>query len=110
MPPPALPAPPCSRAGWVRPATLLRQRRAPWKPWPPARQARFRIAARRFVVGRGLAQPDGRLRVGKWIELSGLGALFDGKYYLAEVRHRFDGATGFRSEFTAERPGLGVAR
>ena len=73
-------------------------------------EAWFRIAARRFVVGRGLAQPDGRLRVGKWIELSGLGALFDGKYYLAEVRHRFDGATGFRSEFTAERPGLGVAR
>jgi len=73
-------------------------------------EAWFRIAARRFVVGRGLAQPDGRLRVGTWVDLDGLGALFDGKYYLAEVQHRFDGAAGFRSEFTAERPGLGKAR
>ncbi len=73
-------------------------------------EAWFRTVARRFVVGRGLARPDGRLRVGKWVELAGLGALFDGKYYLAEVRHRFDGASGFRSEFTAERPGLGAAR
>jgi hypothetical protein len=38
--------------------------------------------------------------------LSGLGPLFSGKYYVAGVRHLFDGATGMRTEFTAERPGL----
>ena len=68
------------------------------------------MAARRFVVGNGLAQPNAKLRVGAIIDLDGVGPLFNGKYYLAEVRHMFDGAAGFRSEFTAERPGLGKAQ
>ncbi|HKV10074.1 MAG TPA: contractile injection system protein, VgrG/Pvc8 family [Thermoanaerobaculia bacterium] len=72
-------------------------------------EAWFRSAGRRFLVGRGLAQPNGKLRVGAWVELDGLSTLFNGKYYLAEVQHLFDGAGGFRSEFTAERPGLGRA-
>jgi len=72
-------------------------------------EAWYRMAARRFLVGRGLAQPDARLRVGVWVELEGLGSLFSGKYYLAEVQHLFDGNGGFRSEFMAERPGLGEA-
>lgn len=67
----------------------------------------FRMMARRFVVGRGVAEPDGRLRVGATVDLQGLGPLFSGKYYLAQVTHRFDGANGFRTEFCAERPGLG---
>ncbi|MEO8380050.1 MAG: contractile injection system protein, VgrG/Pvc8 family [Acidobacteriota bacterium] len=70
-------------------------------------EAWYRAAARRFLVGRGLAQPNAKLRVGAWVELDGLGALFNGKYYLADVHHLFDGPGGFRSEFTAERPGLG---
>src|SRR5436853_6874951 len=70
----------------------------------------YRMAARRFVVGNGLAQPNAKLRVGAIIDLDGVGPLFNGKYYLAEVRHMFDGAAGFRSEFTAERPGLGKAQ
>lgn len=69
----------------------------------------YRTTARRFLVGRGLAQPNAKLRVGAWVELDGLGALFNGKYYLADVQHLFDGPGGFRSEFTAERPGLGSA-
>ncbi len=72
-------------------------------------EAWYRAAARRFVVGRGFAQPNAKLRVGVWVELDGLGPLFNGKYYLAGVQHLFDGASGFRSEFTAERPGLGKA-
>jgi hypothetical protein len=67
----------------------------------------FRAAARRFVVGRGLAQPNAKLRVGAWVELDGLGSSFNGRYYLAEVMHEFDGASGFLSQFTVERPGLG---
>ena len=70
-------------------------------------EARFRDAARRFLVGHGLAQPNAKLHVGTWIELDGLSSLFNGKYYLSEVRHLFDGTGGFRSELTVERPGLG---
>jgi phage protein D len=71
-------------------------------------EAWFRAVARRFVVGHGLAHPNAKLRVGTWVELDGVGNLFNGKYYLAAVRHVFDGTGGFRSEFTAERPGLGA--
>jgi len=72
-------------------------------------EAWFRAGARRFVTGRGIAQPDAKLRVGASVDLDGLGPLFNGKYYVAEVRHVFDGAAGFLSQFTAERPGLGAA-
>jgi phage protein D len=67
----------------------------------------FKSMARRFVTGRGVAETDARLRVGAAAELVGLGPLFSGKYYVAEVRHLFDGAAGLRTEFSAERPGIG---
>jgi uncharacterized protein len=70
-------------------------------------EAYFRMSARRFVVGRGVAQADNRLRVGGHADLQGLGPLFSGKYYVSEVRHLFDGVKGIRTEFTVERPGLG---
>ncbi len=72
-------------------------------------EAQLRMRARRFVVGRGRAQANARLRVGSFVDLDGLGKLFEGKYYLTEVRHVFDAAKGIRTEFTAERPGLGQA-
>ena len=65
---------------------------------------------RRFVVGHGVAKTTGALRVGAVLDLDGLGPLFNGKYYLAEVRHRFDAGRGLRSEFSAERAGLGRRR
>lgn len=71
--------------------------------------AHFRGLARRFVTGQGIAEPDPPLRVGSTAELSGLGPLFSGRYYVADVRHLFDGLKGLRTEFTAERPGLGRA-
>lgn len=67
----------------------------------------FRTTARRFVVGRGLCITDARVRVGATVELEGLGPLFNGKFYVSEVRHTFDFAHGLRTAFTAERPGLG---
>jgi phage protein D len=73
-------------------------------------EAHFRAIARRFVVGRGVAAPDARLRVGVYVELDGLGSLFNGKYYLSEVQHLFDGHRGLRTEFTGERPSLGQPR
>jgi phage protein D len=70
-------------------------------------EAVYRALARRFVVGHGLAQTDARLRVGRKVDLRGLGPLFSGKYCLTEVRHLFDAVRGLRTEFTAERPALG---
>jgi len=70
-------------------------------------EAAFRLAARRFVVGRGVADTDPGLRVGATVDLANLGPLFSGKYYLAEVRHLFDGVAGLRTELVAERAGLG---
>jgi phage protein D len=70
-------------------------------------KAFFKMEARRFVVGHGVARTNGKLRVGRFVELDGVGPLFNGKYYLCEVRHRFDGGRGLRTEFCAERPGLG---
>jgi len=75
-----------------------------------AAEAFFRASARRFVVGRGVMETDSRLRVGTYVDLRGLGPLFNGKYYLSEVRHRFDGVKGIRTECIAERPGLGRAQ
>jgi phage protein D len=69
--------------------------------------AYFRSIARRFVTAHGVAEPEPPLRVGTSAELTGLGPLFSGKYYVAGVRHVFDGAKGLRTEFAAERPGLG---
>jgi phage protein D len=72
-------------------------------------QAYFRMNARRFVVGRGIADANSQLRVGNQVNVKGLGPLFSGKYYLSEVMHLFDSVNGIRTEFTAERPGLGSA-
>lgn len=69
----------------------------------------FKLCARRFVVGRGTAETQAKLRVGTVVDLKNLGSLFNGNYYVVEVRHRFDSEKGLRTEFTAERAGLGPA-
>jgi phage protein D len=70
----------------------------------------LRMTARRFVTARGVAQANAKLRVGTFVDLQGLGPLFNGKYYLTQVKHVFDGKDGFRTEFSAERPGIGKAQ
>jgi len=67
----------------------------------------FKMSARRFLVGRGIAETTASLRVGAKIELQDLGPLFSGKYYVTEVVHLFDSVKGLRTEFCAERPGIG---
>jgi hypothetical protein len=67
----------------------------------------LRMTARRFVVARGAASADAKLRVGTYVDMQGLGPLFSGKYYLCHVRHVFDGLQGFLTEFIAERSGIG---
>lgn len=70
-------------------------------------EALFKMTARRFLVGRGVAQTSSKLKVGVYVDLKEIGPLFSGKYYLAEVKHVFDGTKGLRTEFVGERPGLG---
>lgn len=67
----------------------------------------MKTLARQFVIGRGVAEPNAKLRVGAFVELDGLGKLFNGKYYVAEIAHVFDSTKGFRTEFKAERTGIG---
>jgi phage protein D len=69
----------------------------------------LKMTARRFVVAHGMAQANAKLRVGTYVDLQALGPIFSGKYYLTHVKHVFDGADGFRTEFTGERPGIGRA-
>lgn len=70
-------------------------------------EASYRRMARRFVTGQGIAEGDARIRAGTHLRLQGLGALFDGRYYVTEVRHTYDLVSGLRTCFRVERPGLG---
>ena len=72
-------------------------------------EAQYRRVARRFVIGNGVAEGDARVRVGANLSLAGLGPLFDGKYYVTRARHLFESRSGLRTQFTAERPGIGRA-
>lgn len=70
--------------------------------------AYFRMSARQFVVARGLAAVQPQMHVGSFVQVASeeVGPLFGGQYYVTEVRHLFD-RTGIRTEFRAERAGLG---
>jgi len=70
-------------------------------------ESHLKRLARQFVVGRGVTEPNAKLRVGAFVELDGLGKLFNGKYYVSEIAHIFDNAKGLRTEFRAERVGIG---
>jgi phage protein D len=70
----------------------------------------FQAGARRFLRARGVAQTDARLRVGAKVDIRNVGPLFSGAYYLVDVCLTFDGARGLRTEFVAERPGIGQAQ
>lgn len=72
-------------------------------------EAHFARAARRFVLGTGVAEGDARLRVGAELELRRVGPLFEGKYTVTRVRHTFDNGNGYRTFFNVERPALGRA-
>ena len=66
----------------------------------------FKLMARRFVVGRGVAETHARLRVGGYVELDGLGR----SSAASTTSPRSDTsstARGLRTEFTVERPGIG---
>jgi uncharacterized protein len=73
-------------------------------------EALYRQRLRRFVCGRGVAEPNADLRPGRWVKIDGLGPLFSGEFYVVETTHVFDGIRGLRTEFAVERAGLGGGR
>jgi phage protein D len=69
--------------------------------------ARYRRRARRFLTGAGVADGNPAIQVGGSVDLRGVGPLFEGKYYVTQVRHTYDLASGYRTTFQVERPGVG---
>jgi phage protein D len=70
-------------------------------------EASFRHLARRFVVGRGVADTKPELRVGAKLNITGVGRLFQGEYTVTDVAIRYDAAGGLRTEFMCDRPAIG---
>lgn len=64
--------------------------------------------ARSFVRVDGCARGDGNLRVGSWIELTGVNPRFANQYAVRSAVHRFDLRDGYRTDFIAESAYLGV--
>lgn len=69
-------------------------------------EASFRHLARRFVVGRGVAETRPELKVGARLKLKGLGPLFEGEYTVTDVTIRFDNKLGLRTEFLCDTPAI----
>lgn len=63
--------------------------------------------ARAFVTARGTAKGNGELRVGSWIELSGVNAQFANQYSVVRAVHRFDRTKGYETDFEAQSAYLG---
>jgi phage protein D len=69
-------------------------------------EARMKQRARVFINGRGTTRGTPGLRAGGRAELLDLGPWFSGVYEVTRVRHSFDQASGFRTEFDACRAAL----
>ncbi len=70
-------------------------------------EAEYRMRARRFVTGSGTADGDPKIRVGTILELSKLGTMFDGDYYITSTAHTVDLNNGYKTRFEVERAGIG---
>jgi hypothetical protein len=71
--------------------------------------ARKQAIAHAVPLNSSEAQAEAEAYFRTFVDLQGLGPMFSGKYYLAQVRYVFDGVHGMRVEFAAERAGLGQA-
>lgn len=69
--------------------------------------ARYRRRARRFLTGAGVADGNPAIQVGSSVDVRGVGPLFEGAYYVTQVRHTYDLVSGYRTTFEVERPGVG---
>lgn len=66
-------------------------------------EARYREKARQFVTGNGTADGNPNIRVGTTLELSQLGPLFDGEFYVVRTCHTTSIDNGYQTEFDVER-------
>jgi phage protein D len=70
-------------------------------------QAAFLQRARRFVTGSGLTEGDPKLRAGCIVKIKGLGDMFNGRYALSHVSHRFDLSAGYTTDIETFRADIG---
>lgn len=69
-------------------------------------EASFRHLARRFVVGRGVAEAQPQLRVGAKVTIKGVGPIFEGEYMVTDAQILFDAKRGLRTEFLCDRAAI----
>jgi len=69
-------------------------------------RSRYARLARDFVVLRAEARGRAEMRVGARLRLEGSGLRFNGDYFVAQVRHRFDAEQGYRCDLLAKRSGI----
>lgn len=70
-------------------------------------RAAFGSRARSFIRADGTAQGNGAIRVGSWLNISGINPFFINTYNVVEAVHRFDIENGYLTDFMAECAFLG---
>ncbi len=68
--------------------------------------ARFNALLEAFITGEGRCLGAPELRAGKTIEITGLGAPFDGIYYVTSSTHSIRAGQGYQTEFKVRRSGI----
>lgn len=69
--------------------------------------AEYAQRMRTFVVAHGVSEGNPNLRVGTYLQLSGLGPRFSNTYYTTATVHHFDTEKGYETRFCAECAYLG---
>lgn len=91
----------------TRPATATLHRAVTSPEARAVAEGLYRDRARRFVTGAGRTDGIAGLRAGRSVDITGIGKMFNGRYRLTTVVHRYDhGGTGYRSEIELERTGI----
>jgi uncharacterized protein len=71
--------------------------------------AEFAQRSRCFAVAHGISEGNPNLRVGTYLQLTGLGPRFSNTYYTTSTVHHFDTENGYETRFCAECAYLGGA-
>lgn len=72
-------------------------------------ETHFRALSRKFVTGEGLSEGDARLKAGAKVNISGVGPMFNGAYYVTSAHHMFSTECGYTTQFSVERPTIGAS-
>jgi len=66
-------------------------------------EALFNQMTRSYITGEGTCIGNPQLRVGKVIEIIGVGERFSGSYYVTETTHSYSESEGYQTEFSFKR-------